>query len=100
MIYHPAMNFGLNKKVISFIGLFFLASISLHSFAHIDESPLIQETQSECHTCHNEIASDIEVFVFIPNEIFPKLVDQNLPLKVNLQDRKPFNSQAPPKINI
>ena len=48
----------------------------------------------------NEIASDIEVFVFIPNEIFPKLVDQNLPLKVNLQDRKPFNSQAPPKINI
>ena len=94
------MNLGLKSKTISFIGLFFLASISLHSFAHIDESSLIQETQSECQTCHNEIASDIEVFVFIPNEIFPKLVDQNLPLKVNLQDRKPFNSQAPPKINI
>ena len=94
------MNLGLKSKTISFIGLFFLASISLHSFAHIDESPLIQETQSECQTCHNEIASNIEVFVFIPNEIFPKLVDQNLPLKVNLQDRKPFNSQAPPKINI
>ena len=44
--------------------------------------------------------SDIEVFVFIPSEIFPKLVGVNLPLKVNLQDRKPFNSQAPPKINI
>jgi len=94
------MNLGLKSKTISFIGLFFLASISLHSFAHIDEFPLIQETQSECQTCHNEISSDIEVFVFIPNEIFPKLVDQNLPLKVNLQARKPFNSQAPPKINI
>ncbi|MDC0180143.1 hypothetical protein OAK21_01645 [Pseudomonadota bacterium] len=94
------MNLGLKSKTISFIGLFFLASISLHSFAHIDESPLIQETQSECQTCHNEIASNIEVFVFIPNEIFHKLVDQNLPLKVNLQDRKPFNSQAPPKIYI
>ena len=94
------MNLGLKSKTISFIGLFFLASISLHSFAHIDESPLIQKTQSECQTCHNEISSEIEVFVFIPNEIFPNLVDQNLPLKVNLQDRKPFNSQAPPKINI
>ena len=94
------MNLGLKTKTISFIGLFFLASISLHSFAHIDESPLIQETQSECQTCHNEISSEIEVFVFIPNKIFPKLVDQNFPLKVNLQDRKPYNSQAPPKINI
>ena len=94
------MNLGSKSKTISFIGLFFLVSISLHSFAHIDESLLIQETQSECQTCHNEISSDIEVFVFIPNEIFSKLVDQNLPLKVNLQDLKPFNSQAPPKINI
>ena len=94
------MNLGLKSKTISFIGLFFLASISLHSFAHIDESPLSQETESECLTCHNEISSDVEVYVFIPNENFPKLVDENLPLKVNLQDRKPFNSQAPPKINI
>ena len=94
------MNFGLKSKGISFIGLCFLASISLHSFAHIDESPLIKETELECQTCHNEISSDLEVFVFIPNENFPKLVDENLPLKVNLQDRKPFNSQAPPKINI
>ena len=94
------MNFGLKSKTISFIGLFFLASISLHSFAHIDETPLTERPQLECQTCINEVSSDLEVFVFIPNEIFPKLVDQNLPLKVNLQDRKPFNSQAPPKINI
>ena len=94
------MNLGLKSKTISFIGLFFFASISLHSFAHIDESPLSQETELECLTCHNEFSSDVEVYVFIPNENFPKLVDENLPLKVNLQDRKPFNSQAPPKISI
>ena len=94
------MNLELKSKSISFIGLCFLASISLHSFAHIDESPLIVETELECQTCNNEISSDLEVLVFIPNENFPKLVDENLPLKVNLQDRKPFNSQAPPKINI
>ena len=94
------MNKAFKDKTISFIGLFFFASISLHSFAHIDESPLSQETESECLACHNEISSDVEVYVFIPNENFPKLVDENLPLKVNLQDRKPFNSQAPPKISI
>ena len=94
------MNLELKSKNISFIGLCFLASISLHSFAHIDESPLIVETELECQTCNNEISSDLEVLVFIPNENFPKLVDENLPLKVNLQDCKPYNSQAPPKINI
>jgi len=94
------MNKAFKDKTISFIGLFFFASISLHSFAHIDESPLSQETELECLTCHNEFSSDVEVYVFIPNENFPKLVDENLPLKVNLQDCKPFNSQAPPKINI
>ena len=94
------MNFGLKSKSISFIGLFFLVSIALHSFTHIDEAPLTEGPKLECLTCHNEVSSDIEVFVFIPSEIFPKLVDVNLPLNVNLQDRKPFNSQAPPKINI
>ena len=94
------MNNGRKSKSISFIGLFFLASIALHSFAHIDEAPLNAELEEECLNCHNEISSDIEVFVFIPREILPKLEDVNLPLKVNLQDRKPYNSQAPPKINI
>jgi|TARA_Y100000768_G_scaffold105156_1_gene77057 hypothetical protein len=94
------MNKAFKDKTISFIGLFFFASISLHSFAHIDESPLSQETELECLTCHNEFSSDVEVYVFIPNENFPKLVDENLPLKVDLQDRKAFNSQAPPKISI
>ena len=55
------MNFGLKSKTISFIGLFFLASISLHSFAHIDEAPLTEGPQLECLTCHYEASSDVEV---------------------------------------
>tara|TARA_B100000214_G_C23939482_1_gene614969 strand:- start:1015 stop:1299 length:285 start_codon:yes stop_codon:yes gene_type:complete len=94
------MDRRLKSKTISFIGLFFIASISLHTFAHIDESLLAEETHLECLTCHNEISSDVEVFVFIPREIFPQLVAGNLPLKVFLQENKPFNSQAPPKISI
>ena len=94
------MNFGLKSKTISFIGLFFLASISLHSFAHIDEAPLTQGPELECLTCHYEVSSDIEVFDFFPKEIFPQLVDQEPFKGISLQVNKPFNSQAPPKINI
>ena len=94
------MNLGLKRKTISFIGLFFLASISLHSFAHIDETPLTERPQLECQTCLNEVSSDLEVFVFIPSEIFPQLVDQESPQDFSLQVNKPFHSQAPPKINI
>ena len=94
------MNFGLKSKTISFIGLFFLASISLHSFAHTDEAPLTEGPQLECLTCHYEASSDVEVFVFIPSEIFPQIVDQESLQDFSLQANKPFYSQAPPKINI
>ena len=94
------MNFGLKSKTISLIGLFFLASISLHSFAHIDEASLTQGPELECLTCHYEVSSDIEVFAFFPKEIFPQLVDQEHFKGISLQVNKPFNSQAPPKINI
>ena len=94
------MKFGLKSKTISFIGLFFLASISLHSFAHIDEAPLTEGPQLECLTCHYEASADVEVFIFIPNEIFPQLADQKSPQDFSLQVNKPFNSQAPPKISI
>ena len=56
------MNLGRHSKSISFIGLFFLASISLHSFAHIDESPLEDHAEFECQSCQNEISPDIEFF--------------------------------------
>lgn len=94
------MRFKLNDKSITFLGLFFLASISLHSFAHIDETPLTERPQLECQTCLNEVSSDLEVFVFLPSEIFPQIVDQKSPQDFSLQVNKPFHSQAPPKINI
>ena len=98
MIYHPAMNFGLNKKVISFIGLFFLASISLHSFAHIDESPLELNDESECLSCHNEMSPDIEIALNTPKRTYLAIEDLGIPKTPDLQLSKPFYSQAPPKI--
>jgi hypothetical protein len=94
------MNLGRNSKVISFIGLFFLASISLHSFAHIDESPIEHHAEFECQSCHNDTSSDIELVKFISEEYFvkPKVFDTSN--KLYLQLRKPFSSQAPPKIII
>ena len=67
------MDLGRKSKSISFIGLFFLASIALHSFAHIDEAPLTEGPELECLSCHNEVSSDIEVFVFIPAKFFLNL---------------------------
>ena len=94
------MDFGLNKKVISFIGLFFLASISLHSFAHIDESPLEFNQQSECLTCHNEISADIEITLSSTKRTYVAIEVEGIPKTPDLQLSKPFFSQAPPKIKI
>tara|TARA_B100000941_G_scaffold287662_1_gene263205 strand:+ start:1616 stop:1918 length:303 start_codon:yes stop_codon:yes gene_type:complete len=98
MIYYPAMNFGSNGKVISFIGLFFLASISLHSFAHIDESPIDHHAESECQSCHNEISSDEELFAFVSKKYFVKRKNFDGSSKLYLQLNIPYSSQAPPKI--
>ena len=92
------MNFGLNKKVISFIGLFFLASISLHSFAHIDESPLELNDQSECLSCHNEVSADIDIVLNTSKKTYVPIEDVGIPKTPDLQLSKPFYSQAPPKI--
>ena len=92
------MNFGLNKKVISFIGLFFLASISLHSFAHIDESPLELNDQSECLSCHNEVSADIDIAFNTAKKTYVAIEDVGIPKTPDLQLSKPFYSQAPPKI--
>ena len=94
------MNLGRNSKVISFIGLFFIASISLHSFAHIDESPIEHHAEFECQSCHNEISSDVELFAFIPKKYFIKPKGFDNSNKLYLQLRKSFSSQAPPKIII
>jgi len=56
---------GPNNKLITFIGLFFLASISLHSFAHIDDNLIKAKPQIECQSCQNDIASDVEALSFV-----------------------------------
>ena len=66
------MNLSRKSKSISFIGLFFLASISLHSFAHIDESPLEDHAEFECQSCQNEISPDIEFFEVKPEVYFTR----------------------------
>ena len=100
MIYYPAMNLGRNSKVITLIGLFFLASISLHSFAHIDESPIEYHAEAECQTCHNDISPEVEFFTFIQKKYFSEFNGFEIPDKLYLQLSKPYSSQAPPKIII
>ena len=58
-----------NNKLIAFIGLFFLASISLHSFAHIDDNLIEAKPLIECLSCQNDIASDVEAFSFVTHAI-------------------------------
>lgn len=94
------MNLGLNKKVISFIGLFFLFSISLHSFAHIDEGLSELDDHSECLSCHNEVSADIDVVLNTSKKTYVAIADQGIPKTSDLQLNKPFYSQAPPKIKI
>lgn len=94
------MNAGLNNRVITFIGLFFIASISLHAFAHIDESPIEDHHQIQCQSCHNDVSEDTEIAAFVPKDFFNKPEDLFCPKLFDFQANKPFNSQAPPKITI
>ena len=94
------MNLGIKSKAISFIGLFFLASISLHSFAHIDDDIIEAKPQIECQSCLNEIALDIESFSFITKVVYEKLSSIEISQNYFLELKKSFNSQAPPKIKI
>ena len=92
------MDLGLKSKTISFIGLFFLASISLHSFAHIDESPIELNQQEECQSCHNEIASDVAIVSYTLKKTFILIEEIGSPKSPDLQSIKRFYSQAPPNI--
>ena len=94
------MNLSRKSKSISFIGLFFLASISLHSFAHIDESPLEDNAEFECQSCQNEISPDIEFFEVKSEVYFTKPKTPEGSRNLYLQLNKPFSAQAPPKIII
>ena len=94
------MQFKLNNKFITFLGLFFLASISLHSYAHIDDDIIEAKPQIECQSCLNEIALDIASFSFITKVVYEKLSSIEISQNYFLELKKSFNSQAPPKIKI
>ncbi len=94
------MSLGRNSKLFAFIGLFFLASISLHSFAHIDESPIEHHAEAECQTCHNDISPEVEFFAFIQKKYFSEFNGFKSSDKLYLQLSKPYFAQAPPKIII
>jgi hypothetical protein len=87
-----------NNKLIAFIGLFFLASISLHAFAHIDDNLIEAKSLIECQSCQNEISSDIELFSYTTHEFQRELTRTEISQIHYPELNKPFNSQAPPKI--
>ncbi len=89
---------GPNNKLITFIGLFFLASISLHSFAHIDDNLIKAKPLIECQSCQNDIASDVEELSFVTHAIQRELTSFVISKTYYPELKKPFNSQAPPKI--
>ena len=87
-----------NNKLVAFIGLFFLASVSLHSFAHIDDNLIDDRPLIECQSCHNEVSSNIEVIPYVTQAIQRELTSFIVSKTFYPELKKPFNSQAPPKI--
>ena len=89
-----------NNKLLTFIGLFFLASLSLHSFEHIEDNFVDDKPLVECQSCNNEVSSDIEVLPYVTQAIQRELSSFIVSKAFYPELKKPFNSQAPPKILI
>ena len=87
-----------NNKLLAFIGLFFLASVSLHSFAHIDDNLLDDQPLIECQSCQNEVSPNIEALPFVTQAIQRELTSFIISKAFYPELNKPFYSQAPPKI--
>jgi hypothetical protein len=87
-----------NNKLLTLIGLFFLASLSLHSFAHIEDNLVDDKPLIECQSCHNEVSSNIEVLPYVTQAIQRELTSFIVSKAFYPELKKPFNSQAPPKI--
>ena len=87
-----------NNKLLTFIGLFFLASVSLHSFAHIEDNLVDDKPLIECQSCHNEVSSNIEILPYVAQPIQRELTSFIVPKAFYPELKKPFNSQAPPKV--
>ena len=89
-----------NNKLLNFIGLFFLASVSLHSFAHIEDNLVDDKPLIECQSCHNEVSTNIEILPYVTQAIQRELSSFIVSKAFYPELKKPFNSQAPPKILI
>ena len=87
-----------NNKLLTFIGLFFLASVSLHSFAHIEDNLVNDKPLIECQSCHNEVSSNIEILPYVTQAIQRELTSFIVSKAFYPELKKPFNSQAPPKV--
>ena len=87
-----------NNKLISFIGLFFLASLSLHSFAHFEDNLVDDKPLIECQSCHNEVSTNIEILPYVTQAIQRELTSFIVSKAFYPELKKPFNSQAPPKV--
>jgi len=87
-----------NNKLLTFIGLFFLASVSLHSFAHIEDNLVEDKPLVECQSCHNEVSSNIEILPYVTQAIQRELTSFIVSKAFYPELKKPFNSQAPPKV--
>ena len=87
-----------NNKLLTFIGLFFLASVSLHSFAHIEDNLVDDKPLIECQSCHNEVSSNIEILPYVTQAIQRELSSFIVSKAFYPELKKPFNSQAPPKV--
>jgi len=87
-----------NNKLLTFIGLFFLASVSLHSFTHTEDNLVEDKPLLECQSCHNEVSSNIEILPYVTQAIQRELTSFIVSKAFYLELKKPFNSQAPPKV--
>ena len=89
---------GPNNKLITFIGLFFLASISLHSFAHAPDRILEVKPQAECQACKHENPAAFETLVFYLAETLSSVRTIIIAKTFYPKQQKYFSSRAPPKI--
>ena len=86
------------NKLIAFIGLSLLVSISLHSFVHTSDNILEVTSQIECQACENDHSPSIYASSLIAGETFSEAVIFAIAHTFLLKLNKPFYSQAPPKI--
>ena len=87
-----------NNKLLTFIGLFVLARVSLHSFAHTEDNLVEDKPLVECQSCHNEVSPNIEILPYVTQAIQRELTSFIVSKAFYPELKKPFNSQAPPKV--